>query len=121
MAARTKQQYLEQLGSGSSTVRKSKLQSKTNVDAELVRERRLKNDNTEQDIRLKRVVLNRLFWFLGIETGLIFLFTLMQATSPFGFRLDEWSFNVLITATIAQIAGMLFVAVRYLFPGQKDE
>jgi hypothetical protein len=33
--------------------------------------------------------------------------------------MQEWSFKLLITATIAQITGMLFVAVRYLFPKSK--
>lgn len=97
------------------------LSSETDIDEELVREKRLKNDDAAQNILLKRVVLDRLFWFLGIETSLIFLFTLFQATGwPFGFELQEWSFNILITATIAQIAGMLFVAVRYLFPTKND-
>lgn len=94
--------------------------SRTDVTDELARKERLKNDDAEQNIRLKRVVLNRLFWFLGIETALIFMFTFLQATRWFGFLLEEWSFNILITATIAQIAGMLFVAVRYLFPTKEE-
>jgi hypothetical protein len=96
-------------------------QSRTDVTDELTRKERLKNDDAEQNIRLKRVVLNRLFWFLGIETVLIFTFTFLQATRWFGFLLEEWSFNILITATIAQIAGMLFVAVRYLFPTKEEK
>lgn len=90
------------------------------IDDELVRRQRLDNDDTEQNIRLKRIVLDRLFWFLGIETFAIFMCTLLQATRWLGFQLDEWSFNILVTATIAQIAGMLFVAVRYLFPTKKE-
>lgn len=91
------------------------------IDQELVRRQRLDNDDAEQNIKLKRIVLDRLFWFLGIETVAIFLCTLLQATNWFGFKLDEWSYNILITATIAQIAGMLLVAVRYLFPTKKDK
>lgn len=90
------------------------------IDEEIVRRQRLDNDDIEQNIALKRVVLDRLFWFLGIETFAIFLCTLLQATGWFGFQLDEWSFNILVTATIAQIASMLLVAVRYLFPTKKD-
>lgn len=94
--------------------------AKKDVDEELIRRQRLSNDDVEQNIRLKRVVLNRLFWFLGIETFFIFLFALMQATHWLGFTLEQWSFDILITATIAQITGMLFVAVRYLFPTSKE-
>ncbi len=91
------------------------------IDEELVRRQRLDNDDAEQNIKLKRIVLDRLFWFLGIETAAVFLCTLLQATNWVGFKLDEWSFNILVTATIAQIAGMLLVAVRYLFPTKKDK
>lgn len=87
---------------------------------ELARAQRIKNDDAEQNIKLKKIVLNRLFRFLGIETFFIFLFILLQATHWIGFSLEEWTFNILITATIAQVAGMLFVAVRYLFPTNKE-
>lgn len=87
------------------------------IEQEVARKKQLENENTAQDIRLKRITLNRLFWFLAAETTLIFLFAFFQAVEwPDGFALEEWSFRVLIGATIAQITGMLFVAVRYLFP-----
>jgi hypothetical protein len=87
------------------------------INQEIARERKLRNDNAEQDIALKRSTLRRLFVFLTAETVLIFIFALFQAVHwPADFRLDNWSFNLLVGATIAQITGMLFVAVRYLFP-----
>jgi hypothetical protein len=87
------------------------------IEQEVARKQQLENENTAQDIRLKRITLNRLFWFLAAETTLIFLFAFCQAVGwPDGFELEEWSFRILISATIAQITGMLFVAVRYLFP-----
>lgn len=92
------------------------------IDDELTRSQKLRNDDTEQNIRLKRMVLRILFWFLGIETIFIFLFAFFQAIKwPFVFHLDEWSFNILITATIIQIASMLLVAVRYLFPTKEEK
>jgi hypothetical protein len=91
------------------------------ISQELAREQQLKNENTAQDIKLKRTTLDRLFWLLAIETALIFVFTLFQATGqPAGFHLEDWSFRVIVGATIAQITGMLFVAVRYLFPTKKS-
>ena len=90
------------------------------INQEVARKQQLENENTAQDIRLKRITLNRLFWFLAVETALIFLFAFFQAVQwPDGFALEEWSFRVLVGATIAQITGMLFVAVRYLFPPKK--
>jgi hypothetical protein len=92
---------------------------KIDISNETAREQKLKNDNAEQDIKLKKQTLRLLFYFLGGETGLIFIFSFFQAVGwPFGFHLDDWSFKLLVTATIAQITGMLFVAVRYLFPAK---
>ena len=89
------------------------------IEGEIARERKLKNDDTEQDIELKKKTLNRLFWLLGIETAIIFIFAFMQATELVGFELDEWSFKLLTTVTITQITIMLTVAVNYLFPKKK--
>lgn len=87
------------------------------IREELARRERIKNDDAEQDILLKRTSLTRLFRFLTAETIAVFLLAFLQGIqAPWGFRLEEWSFKILITATIAQITAMLFVAVRYLFP-----
>lgn len=89
---------------------------KIDIEQEIAREQKIKNDNAEQDIALKHLTLRLLFGFLAIETALIFLFTFLQAVRAHGFHLEEWSFKILVTATIAQITAMLFAAVRYLFP-----
>jgi hypothetical protein len=95
----------------------AKVTATIDISQELAREQQLKNENAAQDIKLKRSTLDRLFWFLTIETGVVFVFALCQATGqPAGFHLEDWSFRVIVGATIAQITGMLFVAVRYLFP-----
>jgi uncharacterized integral membrane protein len=87
------------------------------INDEIAREQKIKNDNAEQDIELKRKTLLWLFRFLVAESALIFIFSFMQAVQhPWHFHLDEWSFKLVVTATLAQITGMLFVAVRYLFP-----
>jgi|GEM_PF-2393474 len=99
------------------TVRPTAPAPEISIAAETARERKLKNDNAEQDIVLKRQTLNRLFWFLGVETALIFAVAICQALRwPHRFHLDEASFRVLTTATILQVAAMLSAAVRYLFP-----
>jgi hypothetical protein len=91
--------------------------SSVDIEQEVARKQQLENENTAQDIRLKRITLNRLFWFLAVETALIFVLAFFQALKwPGDFALEEWSFRILVGATIAQITGMLFVAVRYLFP-----
>lgn len=91
--------------------------AKVDITDEIAREQKIKNDNAEQDIKLKRQTLNRLFGFLGGETAGLFVLTIMQGTQwPPHFHLEEWSFKVIIGATITQITAMLFAAVRYLFP-----
>lgn len=76
----------------------------------------LKNKAFEQDIELKNKTLATLFWFLKIETLVIFCFTWFQATKWLGFELEEWSFNLFVGATITQITAMLLIAVQHLFP-----
>lgn len=90
---------------------------KIDIEQEIAREQKLKNDNAEQDIALKRLVLSRLFRFLAVETALVFVLAFMQAVHrPWNFTLQEWSFRVVVSATILQITAMLLAAVRYLFP-----
>ena len=85
------------------------------VDEE-VRLKKLKNDDLEQDIKLKRQTLQTLFIFLGLETLAIFAVAILQGIKINGFALEEWSFKLLIGATIAQITVTLQMAVKYLFP-----
>ncbi|HVA96542.1 MAG TPA: hypothetical protein VND99_02715 [Candidatus Acidoferrales bacterium] len=89
------------------------------INDEIARRENIKNKDLEQDIRLKKMTLIILFIFLGVETTIIFAFSLLQATSLFGFKLEEWSFKLLVTATLIQIAFMLQVAVKYLFRDKK--
>lgn len=89
---------------------------RTRISDEIAREKKLKNDDTEQDIKLKRITLDRLFSFLVGETIIVFLLAFFQATHLLGFALEEWSFKLLTSVTIVQITVMLSVAVNYLFP-----
>lgn len=99
-----------------------KVAAQIDIEQEIARERKIKNDNAEQDIALKRMTLNRLFRFLTAETVLIFLLAFFQGVHwPHGFHLEDWSFKILVGATIAQITGMLYVAVRYLFPTKNSK
>lgn len=90
------------------------------INDEIARRENIKNNDLEQDIKLKKIALRNLFTFLGIETVFVFAFALMQATTLWGFHLEEWSFKLLITATLAQIVIMLQVAVKYLFRDKKQ-
>lgn len=94
-------------------------QNVTSVDDELAKKKHLENLDLEQDIQLKRLAIHLLFIFLAVETFVVFLFMFLQATTEIGplfFRLDEWSFRLVIAATITQITLMLTIAVQYLFP-----
>lgn len=88
-------------------------------DTEEKREKGLRNDALAQDIELKKKTLNRLFTLLTAETVVIFIFALWQGFRTWGFNLEEWSFRLLVGATIIQITTMLLVAVKHLFPNSK--
>ncbi len=91
----------------------------TSVDDELAKKKHLENLDLEQDIELKRLAIHLLFIFLAIETVVVFVFMFFQAITEVGpilFKLDEWSFRLVIAATITQITLMLTIAVQYLFP-----
>jgi len=80
--------------------------------------RRIENKGLAQDQDLKKWTLWILLMFLALETMAIFTFTFFQAVYWHGFKLDEWSFKLLVTATISQITVMLIIAVKHLFPNK---
>jgi hypothetical protein len=90
---------------------------------ESIKKRKSELDNLAyaQDIQLKRVTLLLLFIFLATETLIIFIIAFFQGFSVHLFHLDEWSFNLIIFATISQITTMLLVAVKHLFPQKKEK
>lgn len=79
---------------------------------------RIKNNNIEEDQRLKKDTLGKLFLLLTIETSIVFVMAFMQGFKLFW--LDEWSFRLLLSATLLQITAMLTIAVRHLFPQKKE-
>ncbi|QQR82644.1 hypothetical protein IPJ70_00835 [Candidatus Campbellbacteria bacterium] len=83
-----------------------------------VRKKKLENDALEQDIALKRLTLSVLFGFLALETAAVFIFSYFQAVFFKGFALEEWSFKLLVAATLSQITYMIQVAVKHLFPSK---
>ncbi len=95
-------------------------EKKEKIEDIIIEQEKIKNAGIEQDITLRKKTLNLLFKFLVGETIVIFLFSFFQAIhNPWNFALEEWSFKLLVTATISQITIMLLVAVKYLFPNPK--
>jgi len=86
------------------------------IKQEQANRKKLENKAFEQDIALKKNTLIILFLFLGLETVAVFAYAFFQATGMFNFELEEWSFKLLLTATITQITLMVHVAVRHLYP-----
>lgn len=85
---------------------------------EKIRKAKIENDNVIRDQQLKELTLKMLFTFLAAETVIIFAFTLLQGLNR-GFHLEEWSFRVVLSATILQITAMLTIAVQHLFPKKR--
>jgi hypothetical protein len=84
------------------------------------RAKQIDNDAKQQDIELKKKTLNRLFLLLCAETIVVFVFAYWQGRTDNNFSLDQWSFRIIISATILQITTMLIYAVRHLFPNNGD-
>lgn len=83
------------------------------------RKAELENDALEDFIKLKRLTLILLFIFLAAETVTVFVIAFFQGFKPREFIIEEWSFKLIILATITQITTMLLVAVKHLFPQNK--
>ncbi|HMI09412.1 MAG TPA: hypothetical protein VK497_03385 [Candidatus Saccharimonadales bacterium] len=83
-----------------------------------IRKQQIENDNIEKDQKLKETTLRILFYFLTAETAVIFCLAFFQGFSAWGFHLEEWSFRLVIAGTLSQIAAMLIIAVKNLFPGK---
>jgi hypothetical protein len=81
-----------------------------------IRRQQIENDIAEADQKLKIKTLFILFIFLSIETFVVFVLAFLQGLHTFGFHMEEWSFRVVIAATIGQITAMLTIAVQSLFP-----
>ncbi|MCX6790749.1 MAG: hypothetical protein NTV62_00970 [Candidatus Gribaldobacteria bacterium] len=97
----------------------SRLSDPESVDQKIeeieARKKEIENEALVQNIKLKGEAFNRLFLFLAIETALVFIYGFLQAINwPHGFKLEEWSFKLLIVATITQMA------VKHLFPSKDD-
>jgi hypothetical protein len=97
-----------------------KVENRPSVTDVIEERKKIENRALAQDIDLKKQTLFILFGFLAIETILIFIFTFFQGVHLWGFSLEEWSFKLLIAATITQVTLMVHVAVKHLFPQQTE-
>ncbi|HEY8999298.1 MAG TPA: hypothetical protein VIM53_03190 [Candidatus Saccharimonadales bacterium] len=90
-------------------------QKPTRIDQK-IRRQQIENDIAEADQRLKVKTLFILFGFLSVETIVVFMLAFFQGLQTYGFHMEEWSFRIVIGATIGQITAMLTIAVQHLFP-----
>lgn len=94
-------------------------EKKIRIDDVINEREKIKNEGLALNNELKKKTLSFLCNLLFGETLIVFVFSFFQAFGLWGFKLEEWSFKLLITATISQITIMLLVAVKHLFPNQK--
>lgn len=78
-------------------------------------ERKLKSDDTQQDVEPKNDNPGRLFVLLIVETTITFAPSFLRAMHTFDFGPDEWSFELLATVIVVQIIVTLTAAVNCLF------
>ena len=76
----------------------------------------IENEASKADIELKKKSLKYLFLFLLFETIIVFSFAFLQGFAHKNFHLEEWTFRLVIAATISQVTYMLQHAIKHLFP-----
>jgi|GEM_PF-3463614 len=82
------------------------------------RVKRIRAEDMELDMHLKKVTLFALLGFLILETLALFVLTFFQG---FGIiTIEEWTMRILTVSTIMQITFMLNIAVKYLFSISKS-
>lgn len=94
--------------------------STSTIDKNIKTQSQIRREDADQNIRLKKYAFFILFGFLAVETIAVFVFTAFQAWKFYGFELEEWSFKLLLGATLFQITFMIKIAVRHLFPDGKS-
>jgi len=100
---------------------KQTFSQKYQKEAQKIRKLRLENDGTEKDQGHKGMTLILLFILLYAETTTIFVLTFLQGFKWHKFNLDQWTLRLVVSSTLAEIAGMLLIAVKHLFPDRKAE
>lgn len=120
-AAQLMQQLRADASGASSHTTKTKEQRKPKRLDQKIRKQQIENDIAEADQKLKIRTLFILFGFLSIETIVVFMLAFFQGLHSYGFHLEEWSFRIVIGATIGQITAMLTIAVQNLFPKKEPK
>lgn len=80
-----------------------------------IEDRREDLENKKQNRNQRKSYANKLFVFLCVYMGLVFLVLLLCGFSLFGFTLSDTVLVALITTTTANVIGIFAFVVRYLF------
>lgn len=81
-----------------------------------IEDRREDLENKKQNRNQRKSYGNKLFVFLCVYMGLVFLVLLLCGFSLFGFTLSDTVLIALITTTTANVVGIFAFVVHYLFP-----
>jgi hypothetical protein len=117
------QELVDKLIVDSSIVKE--IQNRTEDDLkeqeEDVRLKRLINDNYELLIGMRKDYADKIFDFIKSCTGFVFIILLFDGLNIFGNILD-WETTVIVTlisTTLAQVFGLMFIVLHYVFPNEK--
>jgi hypothetical protein len=90
------------------------------ADAE-ARKKEAEADDAEGDIKLKKMIAYVIIGILIAQSGIVFWISVSQGLKYLLFRggafdMEEWSFRILVSATLIQTYYLMRIVVSYLFP-----
>ncbi|MNY37597.1 hypothetical protein D3C86_1721710 [compost metagenome] len=98
------------------------------IEREKVRARALDNEKKQaenglinKNQTLKKLTLILLFILLFVESIALFVLAFFQGFKFYGFDLDDITLRIIIVASLVQISAMLTIAVRHLFPANRNK
>ena len=69
----------------------------------------------------KSQILNKLLWFFGSETVILFILIGLAWFKVYWFELKETTFDIIVSATILQVGAMLATVVINLYPSEHSD
>ncbi len=89
--------------------------------AEDVRTKKLRNDIIEQDLKERKLYAHRIFSLIATWLSVLGIIIVLQGIIENGFNLSEPVLLAVVGGTTANVLGMFYVVLKYLFPKWEEE
>ena len=86
-----------------------------------VQRRMLSNEDLANDIKEKKRFARHAYRLNWVWVFFLIVITILQGTHYIGFKLDQWSFNIVFGGVTTTVFGFAYLVGKYLFPGRGNE